>query len=611
MRRRLIAVAAFLFVAALVAPAQATTVRLATWQADPDTGRLSFVPGTGWYPDANGVLITLDGRTSTSALRPSGYDPTGPREGSTFEWYENGYRDARDGDVFEASGVDTDGVPFAFRRVHSDDPAGSVTVNDDLAAAWAIAPDGSVVFTPVDFVTTTQGVRFTFDGTTSIGAAERGGVPQRLPYAGADFRFVDARLPLDVGDVLVAEGFTIDWAPFRFEYVHGTTSATAAPTPSDGTHRIIWASSRNGESRGALDAATVDVGFDARLEVDGGPEIERVEWYIDGRLFRDDDVLSPYNLRYTGTIPLDATFGSDQDGVDGEWHLAPDSVHGMRALIVLVSGETITADAWFAIDGRAGSPSTTTQPPPPRSTTPPPQGDDRPVVFADGDTVLDQPNTIYDFQGGSPGEVVILASNVEARNIRGGGARRIGARDGRSITDSGFRDFEFTFAHVQMANGATVTRPYFVDGTDVNAQPHTGEGDIIQIFAYEGDIIDPLIDNVVVYGKRRPSGSPSHNDGIQFTGILGGEVWNPTVRNSTVEGAASAGIQAKHVHGVFTIEGNRLSERYGSFHAVIAKPGDGDALMLWRDNTLVDGASAALTDGWNEHPDSDGSVEIR
>lgn len=242
---------------------------------------------------------------------------------------------------------------------------------------------------------------------------------------------------------------------------------------------------------------------------------------------------------------------------------------------------------------------------------PRPVVDERPVVLADATTVLDQPNTIYDFDYTSPGEVVIQASNVEARNIRGPGARRIGVRDGRSIRDSGFRDFEFTFAHVQNSGGATVTRPYFVDGLDVNPQPHVGNGDIIQVFAYEGDIVDPLIDNVTVYGKRRPTGSPAHNDAIQFTGILGGEVWNPTVRNSTIEGASSAGIQAKHVRGVFTIEGNTLSERFESFHAVIAKPGDDQARVLWRNNRLLDGASAAFTGGWQSDRDSDGSVTIR
>jgi len=229
----------------------------------------------------------------------------------------------------------------------------------------------------------------------------------------------------------------------------------------------------------------------------------------------------------------------------------------------------------------------------------------RVVVLADSGTVLDQANTIYDFQFGSPAEVVILASNVEARNIRGVGARRIGARNGVSITDSGFRNFEFTFAHVQMSGGATITRPYFIDGLDVNAQPNIGDGDLIQIFAYEGNIIEPLIDNVTVYGKQRPAGSAAHNDGVQYTGLSGGQVWNPTIRNSTILGASSAAVQAKHVHGVFTIENSTLSERFESFHAVIAKPGDSSSSVLWRNNTLLDGASAAFTDGWSVHSSSD------
>ena len=226
--------------------------------------------------------------------------------------------------------------------------------------------------------------------------------------------------------------------------------------------------------------------------------------------------------------------------------------------------------------------------------------------MANANTVLNQANTIYDFNFSSPGEVVIEASNVEARNIRGSGARRIGLRNGQSFTDSGFRNFEFSFAHIQMSDGATVTRPYFIDGVDVNGQPNVGDGDIMQLFAYEGDIIAPLIDNVLIYGKRRPAGSDAHNEGIQFTGMSGGEVVDPTIRNSTVYGASSAGIQAKHVVGLFTFENNTLSEEFESYHAVIAKPGNSSSSILWRNNTLLDGASVAATNGWSVAAGSNG-----
>ena len=405
-----------------------------------------------------------------------------------------------------------------------------------------------------------------------------------------------------------------------------------APTPpSEGvTAQLVWSFERNADAAGSLSGASLNESFDVRLEVDGSTEgIERVEWYIDGVLFRDDDIEAPYNLRYSRLLPIDEVFGSDQ-GLDGVWTLATGVEHVITAKVLYFGAWTDVEATFTVVDGEIQAPATTTTAPPATTvpptttvpaptttvpattttvpatttTTPPPSGDDRPIVYADSSTVLDQPNTIYDFQFSSPGDVQILASNVEARNIRGPGARRIGDLGGLSITDSGFRNFEFTFAHVRMSDGATMTRPYFIDGVDVNSQPNVSDGDILQVFAYEGDIIDPLIDNVTIYGKQRPEGSDAHNDGIQFTGIGGGEVWNPTVRNSHIEGASSAGIQAKHVHGVFTIEGNTLSERFGSYHAVIAKPGDSSSVVLWRNNTMIDGASAAMTGGWGVHPDS-------
>ncbi|GJM38800.1 MAG: hypothetical protein DHS20C19_21670 [Acidimicrobiales bacterium] len=398
---------------------------------------------------------------------------------------------------------------------------------------------------------------------------------------------------------------------------------------------LIWATDRNGPAAGDLASATIGEPFEVRLEVTD-ETIDRVEWYIDDVLFRDDDIQAPFNLRYTGVLPIDGEFDSDQ-GLDNSWLFEPGETYAIQA-IVHRGDLAVTIEAEFTIEGAAAPAPTTTAPPattttaPPATTTAPPattttappattttappattttappsSEDGRPIVMANASTVLDQPNTIYDFNFSSPGEVVIEASNVEARNIRGGGARRIGVRNGESFTDSGFRNFEFTFAHIQMSDGATVTRPYFIDGTDVNSQPNVGDGDIMQLFAYEGDIVDPLIDGVTIYGKRRPNGSDAHNDGIQFTGMSGGEVVNPTIRNSTVYGASSAAIQAKHVVGLFTIENTTLSEEFESYHAVIAKPGNSSSQMLWRNNTLLDGASVAATDGWSVHPSSNGT----
>ncbi|MEM9519800.1 MAG: hypothetical protein AAGA37_10815 [Actinomycetota bacterium] len=402
-----------------------------------------------------------------------------------------------------------------------------------------------------------------------------------------------------VGEAVVSGDVTGDLSAQASVGVQVELSAPLTRQAPTASVQLVWALDRDASPAGSLHGAVVGDPFEVRLELENTfAGVERVEWYLDSVLFRNDDVQPPYNMRYNGLLPIEETFVSDQ-GLDASWVFQPGTSHEIAAKVLHADGWT-AFEAEFTIAGDPAAPTTTA----PTTTTPVPTNDNRPVVVADASTVLDQPNTIYDFQFTSPGDVDILASNVEARNIRGPGTRRIGDRSGQSIADSGFRNFEFTFAHVRMDDGATITRPYFIDGVDVNPQPHVADGDIIQFFAYNGDIIDPLVDNVTVYGKQRPAGSVAHNDGIQFTGIGGGEVWNPTIRNSRIEGASSAAIQAKHVHGVFTIEGNVLSERFGSFHAVIAKPGDGSSSVLWRDNTMVEGSSAAMTGGWGVAPGS-------
>jgi hypothetical protein len=459
-----------------------------------------------------------------------------------------------------------------------------------------------------------------------------------LMATGCEQAFEDATVGLDPAPTSlppVQDGPVSETPPT--DTVRPLPTVTTPILQTDGL-TLVWATERNAEAEGELASAAIGRPFEVRLEVTDA-EIDRVEWYIDDLLFRDDDIKPPFNLRYTGVLPVEGTFESDQ-GIDHSWTFVPGRTYSVQA-VVHRGDRSVTVEAEFAIVGAAAdepsspaspaapsptttaAPVTTTTAPAPTTTAAPVttttaapvttttaapvSADGRRVVMADASTVLDQPNTIYDFGYGKPGEVVILASNVEARNIRGGGARRIGARNGQSITDSGFRDFEFTFAHVQMSDGATVTRPYFIDGTDVNAQPNVGDGDIIQFFAYGGDIIDPLVDNVTVHGKQRPSGSDAHNDGIQYTGMNGGEVVNPTIRNSTILGASSAAVQAKHVVGTFTIENSTLSERYGSYHAVIAKPGNSSSSFLWRNNTLLDGASVAATGGWSLAGGSNGT----
>ncbi len=245
----------------------------------------------------------------------------------------------------------------------------------------------------------------------------------------------------------------------------------------------------------------------------------------------------------------------------------------------------------------------------------PPAPDGRAVVDASAmidRVVLDQPNTIYDF-GFVPAfrDITIAADGVEARNIRGPGPRQIGVQDGVTRSNLGFRDVEGTSASFQHRNGADLIEPFLIGFVDVNDQPHDADGDIIQVFAFEGGrIVRPLVEDCVAFGKRRPKGSSAHNDTLQITGIAGGSVVDPTIRGCRLEGASSAALQLAMIEGTLTIEDCVLSERFGSFHAVIAKKVS-SARVLWRNNTMVDGASAVFKTGWSLHPHSTNADQVQ
>lgn len=260
-------------------------------------------------------------------------------------------------------------------------------------------------------------------------------------------------------------------------------------------------------------------------------------------------------------------------------------------------------------------PDMTPVPQPPTDPAPPPDPvtpvDDRPVISAWADTALDQSDVIYDFEGRSAADTKITAlANTTVRNIVGAGSRRIGDRDGDVRSSIGFEDCEGTFFHMQHSGGAVLVDPFFVRCVDVNPQPHVGDGDIFQCFAYQGDIVRPVFDSCGGYGKERPSGSGAHNDTLQFTGIAAGRVVDPTVRNCSFDGASSACIQVARVFGVMTIEDCTLSERFGSHHAVIATKPEAGAEIRWRNNILLDGASAVFLRhsktgaSWSRHPDT-------
>lgn len=243
--------------------------------------------------------------------------------------------------------------------------------------------------------------------------------------------------------------------------------------------------------------------------------------------------------------------------------------------------------------------------------------DDREVIDASemtGPVVLEVPNRIYDFGGVvADRDITIAASFVEARNIRGPGARRIGERDGEDYIDSGFRDFEFTYMQTQNGGGGELIRPYFIDGVDINPDGREGEGSPAHIYAYQGDIVEPLIENVTVRGWRVPDGSQAHNDAIHFTGIEGGVVRDPTLRNSSVKTGSALGVLLRHTHGLVTIEGSTFETRYTAFHAVLANGEGVDEVttVLWTDNDLVRASTATLINGVVLDPRSDSHDQVQ
>ena len=275
-------------------------------------------------------------------------------------------------------------------------------------------------------------------------------------------------------------------------------------------------------------------------------------------------------------------------------------------------------------------PSTTTAPPttvppttappttvPPTTTTAPSGG--REVIDASswtGTVVLDQANTIYDFGNVSAGrDITIAASNVEARNIRGSGARRVGQRDGRDYVDSGFRNFEFTYVATENGSGGKIVRPYFIGGTDVNPDGRIGVGSPVHIYAYGGDVVDPLLQDFVARGWKLDNSNPDpHNDAIHFTGINGGKVHNPTLRNVDVMTGAAHGVLMRHVWGTVTVEDSTFQRRYGAYFAFFGNAEDVSATVevIWRNNTLPDDApgssAAAFRNGWTVNSSSDMSL---
>ena len=181
--------------------------------------------------------------------------------------------------------------------------------------------------------------------------------------------------------------------------------------------------------------------------------------------------------------------------------------------------------------------------------------------------------------------------------------------------DSGFRNFEFTYVQTQNGGGGELLRPYWIGGTDVNpVGRQVDTGSPVHIYAYHGDVIEPLIQDFVVRGWNKTGATSAHNDAIQFTGLGGGKVWNPTLRNVDVTSGAAHGVLMRHVWGVVTVEDSTFQRAYGAYFAFFGNAEDVSQTntVLWRRNTLPDDQpgshAAAFRNGWDVHGSSDMSL---
>ncbi|MEM9467302.1 MAG: right-handed parallel beta-helix repeat-containing protein [Actinomycetota bacterium] len=204
----------------------------------------------------------------------------------------------------------------------------------------------------------------------TIGAAcepvpvEEGADPNEVP--GIERLVPPTTAPADSG-----EPTTIVDTPVQPETTVPEDAAVSAPGALAPT-RLIYSAERDGVEYGLLDGATITGPFAVRLELEADiGVIDRVEWLIDGVLFRSDDKDPPYNLRYSGLIPVDEPFGSDQ-GLDGVWKLEPQERYQLVARIV--RGDDVTEiAATFMVDpaGFGAAPTTTTTAAPAPTTSAP------------------------------------------------------------------------------------------------------------------------------------------------------------------------------------------------------------------------------------------------
>ncbi len=324
-------------------------------------------------------------------------------------------------------------------------------------------------------------------------------------------------------------------------------TTTAAPTTTEAPAPVFdgelqWSLSRDRSDPAALDGAIVPGEIRIFLTT-AETGIDHVAWYLDGELYRDDDLAAPWDLApgaNGNSGPVDVA------SLTGTEHLATAVVH-------LSDGTQQTVNARFATEAAIGgaddAPATTappvTEPPAPTAAAYP---DASTTGVRDGVT-LSPSGSITVTQDGAvvegldiTGRIDVRADDVTIRNVRvSSSASHLIRNHGKNLLVE-----DVTLVGQQPCSAGIAFTNYTARRVDVSgcADGMKANGNVV-------------IEDSYIHDLRKWPGT--HNDGIQSTGGS-----NMVIRNNTIEGAFRDSVSAikftsefNHLSDV-TIEGNKF-----------------------------------------------------
>ncbi|MEM9608805.1 MAG: right-handed parallel beta-helix repeat-containing protein [Actinomycetota bacterium] len=363
----------------------------------------------------------------------------------------------------------------------------------------------------------------------------------------------------------------------------GDTTTTAPPTteaPAAGD--LFFSTSGDRSNPAALEGATVPGEIRIFLETDLAG-VEYVAWYLDGVLFRDDDLAAPWDM---------APAAQGNSGAVDVASLG-DGGHLATAVLHMADGSERTVNARFVLE-LSGDSSTDPAPTEPPSASEPPSTTEAPTSGASDDASWpDASNTgvqdgvqltpsgsITVRQDGAvienldvDGRIEVRADNVTIRNVRvtGDSAHLIRNR-GRNLLVE-----DVTLVGQQPCSAGIAFSNYTARRVDVSgcADGMKANGNV-------------LIEDNYIHDLRKWAGT--HNDGIQSTGGS-----NIVIRDNRIEGAFRGSVSAikltsEHNHlSDVVVEGNLFSG--GNYTIYLTRKDDMQAPTDIRivDNTFVRG----------------------